>query len=79
MIETRRVLSEGRAETSETLLLLTDTALSVRPPPNTRTVLPSVLIAQAKLCQVCTVWPARGFATHAQLKTEGNRSVQFVI
>ena len=37
-------------------------------PPHTRTVLPSVLTAQAKLCQVCTVWPARGFTTHAQLK-----------
>ena len=35
--------------------------------PHTRTVLPSVLTAQAKLCQVCSVWPARGFTTHAQL------------
>ena len=34
--------------------------------PHTRTVLPSVLTAQAKLCQVCSVWPARGFTTHAQ-------------
>jgi len=35
--------------------------------PHTRTVLPSVLTAQAKLCQVCSVLPARGFATHVQL------------
>ena len=37
-------------------------------PPHTRTVLLSVVTAQAKLCQVCSVWPARGFTTHAQLK-----------
>jgi hypothetical protein len=36
--------------------------------PHTRAVLPSVLTEQAKLCQVCTVWTARGFTTHAQLK-----------
>ena len=34
--------------------------------PHTRTILPLVLTAQAKLCQVCSVWPARGFTTHAQ-------------
>jgi lipopolysaccharide/colanic/teichoic acid biosynthesis glycosyltransferase len=35
--------------------------------PHTRTVLPPVLTEQAKLCQVCSVRPARGFTTHAQL------------
>ena len=35
--------------------------------PHTRTVLLSVLNVQAKLCQVCSVWPARYFITHAQL------------
>jgi hypothetical protein len=35
--------------------------------PRTRTVLPSILIAQAKLFQVCSVWPARGFTTYVQL------------
>jgi hypothetical protein len=35
--------------------------------PHKRTVLLSVLTAQAKLCQICSVWPARGFTTHARL------------
>ena len=35
--------------------------------PHKRTVLLSVLTAQARLCQVCSVWPARGSTTRAQL------------
>jgi len=46
--------------------------------PHTRTVLPSVLTAQAKLCQVCAVWSARGFTTRAD-KPEEYSSVQFVM
>jgi hypothetical protein len=47
--------------------------------PHTRTVLPSVSTAQSKLCQVCSVWPARGFITHAQLdlKNIDQFSLQF--
>jgi len=49
------------------LIELLEPGKTIRP-PHTRTVLPSVLTAQAKLCQVCTVWPARGFTAQAQLK-----------
>ena len=47
--------------------------------PHTRAVLPSVLTAQAKLCQVCTVWYCERFYRTRAVKTVGDRSVQFVI